>query len=473
MANIVVSLSDKTLKTTFFGPEGFGASSIELPEDIAKDSKILDIDKFAEALKNSISQITPQKAKNVPMTYLVEPQHSILEFATVAKGTEDIDEQIISSINPKLPKGTVLENLFYSHKKLAPFVYQFVGVEKDIMETVLLVADRVGIELKYVVPWVVLLPRLINDNQPSIFVSKSGDSQLVVLSELNGVYFVGVYEKEKSEDELKDLVQTLSVYKRVTPITKIYTVNCDSFTLDPSYDVLPLSIPGDDVSEAAGYEEHLLMNKVLETNTSLFATHINLLNILPVPEVEKPQLPVAKIAAGVAVAVLLAVGGYFLLTRESGGEVAGDTSSGGETEVVGESTESVSNEVVEESAGEEAVESGAVEVGESSEEPAVEEQPEEELNRADLKIRVENGSGVAGAAGRTRDFLQELDYDVLSIGDATESDLEKTRLEFKDSVENYRDMLIADMSENYELNVAEESLDDILEYDVLITVGLE
>lgn len=445
MSNIVVSLNNNLLRVSYYGTEGFGGASLELSKDVAKDTHILDIEGFMEPLKSLISQVVPVGVKShVKLNFLVEPEDVILEFATVSKNGEDVSSQVLSVIQSKLPKGTVLENLYFSYKKIAPFVYQFVGVDKDAIEHYLEISTKLGYELGCISPWVLLLPKLVNDNQPSIFISNADGRQVVVLSELNGVYFTGVYEKEKTQKELEGLVQQLSVYKRTVPITTIYTVNCGSFTLDPSYKVLPLEV-ATQVEAPDDFEVHLLFNEVFGAKVELLASSANLLTLLPVPVVEKPKVPVVPIGISVAV-LLVGVAGYFVVYRgvlapkaSSAGDLAMDVE---EAVVLSESAESTPSEEV----------------------PVV-------LSREGLSIRVENGSGITGAAGKLRDRLVALGYDVVAIGDAEISNREITLLNFKEGKKTYENLLSEDMREDYELEVA-DTLEETADYDVRIVVGL-
>jgi hypothetical protein len=444
MNDIVLSLNNGLLKLTFYGTEGFGTASLPLPAEIAADTTIVDIPKFCENITNVLPQVMPANVRGSALTVLLEPKEVILEFVTIPKNGADLKEQVLSIISGKLEKGTILEDLYYSYQKIAPFVYQFVAVKKEVLENYLEVATTLNLSLKAVVPWVLLLPKLVNDNKPSIFVFKNDDnSQTVALSELNGIYFASIYEKEQTQEELAQLVQTLSGYRRVVPINKVYTVNCDSFTLDPNYKVLPLDILGGDLTDVSDYENHLLFSNVAANQPGLLDTQLNFLNLLPLPVKEKSKNALVPVGASVAALLILGLVGYFGIYK--GGFIFSP---------VAEAPSEVLSEVVETTESTDSVVVSA------------------ELKKEDLVIRVENGSGVTGAAGKFRDFLQELGYTVLSIGDADESDRQTTLLKFKSGKKDYKNLLVTDTQDDYNL-VIEEDLEEHLDYDVLIIVGLE
>ncbi len=92
------------------------------------------------------------------------------------------------------------------------------------------------------------------------------------------------------------------------------------------------------------------------------------------------------------------------------------------------------------------------------------------LNKNDIKIRVENGSGIPGVAAKTQTVLQDLTYVVPEIGNSDGDNRKNTLIKIKKSKVDYKDLLIADLKTNYDL-VVEDGLDESLTYDVLITVG--
>jgi len=98
-------------------------------------------------------------------------------------------------------------------------------------------------------------------------------------------------------------------------------------------------------------------------------------------------------------------------------------------------------------------------------------EPEIELERADLTIRVLNGSGVAGTAGKAKDFLEGLGYEEVEAGNAGAYDYEETEIAIKADKEAYLDLLKEDLSEKYSLAEEVGELDEDSEFDVEIIVG--
>jgi hypothetical protein len=107
--------------------------------------------------------------------------------------------------------------------------------------------------------------------------------------------------------------------------------------------------------------------------------------------------------------------------------------------------------------------------GESSPSPSPSPSPTPE--RSDLKAQVLNGSGIAGMAGEVADFLEGLGYENVDTSNAETYDYEETVVSIKEESEEYLDLIIDDLSEEYSVSPKTQTLDEDSEYDVVITVG--
>jgi hypothetical protein len=97
--------------------------------------------------------------------------------------------------------------------------------------------------------------------------------------------------------------------------------------------------------------------------------------------------------------------------------------------------------------------------------------PSVSLKRDSLKVQVLNGSGVSGVAGKVKTELEKLGYKNVTAGNASSSDFTTTEVAIKTSKKEYLDMIIKDLSEDYEAEEADKSLPASSSYDVVITVG--
>lgn len=93
------------------------------------------------------------------------------------------------------------------------------------------------------------------------------------------------------------------------------------------------------------------------------------------------------------------------------------------------------------------------------------------LKRDSLKLQVLNGSGVSGAAGKAKTLLEGLGYTSVDTGNATSSDFANTEVAVRESAKEYLDIVIKDLSKEYEATAAAKVLPTSSKYDIVITLG--
>ncbi len=97
--------------------------------------------------------------------------------------------------------------------------------------------------------------------------------------------------------------------------------------------------------------------------------------------------------------------------------------------------------------------------------------PTVSVNKKDIKIQVQNGAGVVGAASKMKSFLEKKGYTVVDVGNASTYSYEETEILVKSSKLAIRDMLEEDLSEGYTLGRIETTLPEAAPYDVRVIVG--
>ncbi|OGK19196.1 hypothetical protein A3D80_02295 [Candidatus Roizmanbacteria bacterium RIFCSPHIGHO2_02_FULL_40_13b] len=102
------------------------------------------------------------------------------------------------------------------------------------------------------------------------------------------------------------------------------------------------------------------------------------------------------------------------------------------------------------------------------EEPTV--TPEQTVNKADIKIKILNGSGVVGEAGKVQKILEGADFTVESTGNADNYDYKTTEIQAKETVsstitDELTELLQADYTVSTSLLDSEET------EDIIIIVG--
>lgn len=94
-----------------------------------------------------------------------------------------------------------------------------------------------------------------------------------------------------------------------------------------------------------------------------------------------------------------------------------------------------------------------------------------DLDRSNLSLEVQNGSGVAGAATKMSDALKKLGYTVASSGNADNFDYEKTEIQLKSTKKAYLEMLKKDLGDDYTIGSA--TSDYTGDADGVVIVGKE
>lgn len=93
------------------------------------------------------------------------------------------------------------------------------------------------------------------------------------------------------------------------------------------------------------------------------------------------------------------------------------------------------------------------------------------LDRSDLSVEVKNGGGVAGAAGKVSDFLKNLGYKVVSVGNADNFDYQSIVIEVKSAESSFLSLLKKDLSASYTIGSTSADLSATSSADALVIVG--
>ena len=93
------------------------------------------------------------------------------------------------------------------------------------------------------------------------------------------------------------------------------------------------------------------------------------------------------------------------------------------------------------------------------------------LDRTKITIRVENGSGQAGVAGKASDFLKGKGYNVASTGNADNYKYTDATIKVKSSTSAYLNILKKDLSEKYTISSTSSDLPKDSTADAVIIIG--
>lgn len=93
------------------------------------------------------------------------------------------------------------------------------------------------------------------------------------------------------------------------------------------------------------------------------------------------------------------------------------------------------------------------------------------LDRSELSVTIQNGSGEAGVAGEASDILTNLGYDVVSTGNAENFDFENVTIQVKSASSEFLDLLKKDLGGSYTIKSATSDLDNSFSSDALVIIG--
>lgn len=93
------------------------------------------------------------------------------------------------------------------------------------------------------------------------------------------------------------------------------------------------------------------------------------------------------------------------------------------------------------------------------------------LDRSELSVAIQNGSGEAGVAKKASDLLEGLGYDVVSTGNADNFDYTDVTVRVKASDKKYLPLLIKDLSGTYTIGASSSDLSASESAEALVIIG--
>ncbi len=93
------------------------------------------------------------------------------------------------------------------------------------------------------------------------------------------------------------------------------------------------------------------------------------------------------------------------------------------------------------------------------------------LDRREISIEVQNGSGVAGVAGKVADFLKSFGYKISGTSNADTFDHTNVSISVKSASANYLPLLKSDLSSQYTIGDTDSSLSASSSADAVVIVG--
>ena len=93
------------------------------------------------------------------------------------------------------------------------------------------------------------------------------------------------------------------------------------------------------------------------------------------------------------------------------------------------------------------------------------------LDRSNLSVAIQNGSGAVGVAAKASDLLKGLGYNVTSTGNADNFNFTGVTVQIKSTQKSYLPLLIKDLSSDYTVASSSSDLSATSSADALVIVG--
>lgn len=93
------------------------------------------------------------------------------------------------------------------------------------------------------------------------------------------------------------------------------------------------------------------------------------------------------------------------------------------------------------------------------------------LDRSELTVEIQNGSGTVGAASKFSDFIKGFGYHVVSVGNADNFNYENITISVKSDFAKYLPLLKKDVSSSYTVTTANSTLSASSSADAVLIIG--
>ena len=93
------------------------------------------------------------------------------------------------------------------------------------------------------------------------------------------------------------------------------------------------------------------------------------------------------------------------------------------------------------------------------------------LDRSQLSVTIQNGSGIAGVGAKASDVLKNLGYDVVGTGNADNFNYTNVTIQVKAAKSDFLNLLKKDLGFNYTIGAATSDLPDSFSSDALVIIG--
>ena len=210
----------------------------DVEAQVLNDSSISLVEGLASSLKYALKNTNIKASKAV---FLLEEKDIYDRFFVVRNDSEDPLENLKAQACEFV--GSSLDSLYHVFQKVSPFVYQFIGVPKEKIDTIEATCNKISLNLVAILPVSFVFAKYIGKYDPFFFVYKGEEESTLVASEYGGVYFSGTYSIAADVNrKITSLLTELSTFNRQKPITELLYMG-DDVTVAESFVTKRIQLP--------------------------------------------------------------------------------------------------------------------------------------------------------------------------------------------------------------------------------------
>ncbi len=454
--------TSKGFKISFLGKKGLPASTVF-------NGRIINENIFQEALKTFyLENYEKLKTRDIVLG-LNEPEVFVNNIKFDDK-PKNLPEEINSKLSPLLPFDLNEARMMYN--EVSEKNYQVTTAKTATLGQLSRVVRDAGFSLVAIVPVPIIFPKIIGSQKtPYLFISSEEDLVFSLVVD-NIVVFSSTYtlKNQLAESEKEVLLAVSEIieleYKKYVqePLKNVFVYGkgaefLKSFLNAKNFNTQIILDSGESTKQTgydfADYSRAIALSYYDREVPSFpkFETSKNISSASKPPKRGRFN-PLYLILPLITSVILLGI-----LLWPNFKEAFLSPSKDGEVPISKETTASSQKQ---KEATDEARKKAIVPSLESRKEP----------NRRDFSIRILNGSGIAGAAGKMRDFLSAKGYPIESVGNAENFSYQTITVQIKTSKKGISGLLTKDLEERYSINIG-SSISEDEKFDILLIVGGE
>lgn len=396
----------------------------------------LEAKNYSEKLCKSIKEL---KVKIEKIVFLVEEKDIYNRFFIVSSSEQDVEVYLRTKAEAFV--GRALTELTVIFQKVSPFVYQFLGFDSTKLNLYKDLSLLCGVKNYTLLPISFIYATFVGKFDPFFFILKGGDEFTLVASEFGGVYYSGTFETSSDVNhKLTSLIDELSSFNRIEPVKDVYFYG-EEVSLGKNFNSIDLNSLIVLSPEYSGFEKIKIAERVINDYPNVFTSYFNLLSRANIKQASSKEPSIIRnfiFLIFISCLILSALVFFFSKKVDLNNAKVSVKESSPASAVLSEKVVEATKEAV--------------------------------LNKSELRIKVENGTGLRDVASKGKEVLTQKGYSVVEIGNAQRFDYNSTEIQIKDSKKAFSDGLVKDLASSYKA-VLGKALDENKNYDALVIIG--